>query len=304
MRRASAYEERGNNVHSALSAEDDDEESEMAIERRVNLGLLLGATHRYVTSERYARRMNSQSYRRHSMVDLSTLRGRTCLPVDRMKIDVGLCGQYLIMHRRELHLQNVMMLLKVCQRRRVIYLNGTQAYIAVKHLIMSLSMVNASLRDDFVANQGPLADVTRLRDEVSMALNAAETRQTGWSNMQDVLRYQVDEMDMKNLWRSVQQQRSRVAAVRQSVFDAPPGTRPKPGTANRRFFRVQTTLDSEEQRLVDWLGRTESEAEEEAGLPEQLGGMWVPPFEELKAYAEATREEEPRRKWWWPFTRS
>ena len=30
-----------------------------------------------------------------------------------MKIDVGLCGQYLIMHRRELHLQNVMALLEV-----------------------------------------------------------------------------------------------------------------------------------------------------------------------------------------------
>lgn len=163
--------------------------------------------------------------------------------------------------------------------------------------------MNTRLRDSLAVNDEHLKDVTHLRDDVSTALGAAEARQADWTNMQEVLRYQADEMDMKNLWRSVQQQRGRVATVRQSVFNAAPGTRPKPGTANRRFFRVQTTLDPEAQRLVDWLGRTESEAEEEACMPEQLGGMWVPPFEELKAYAEATREEDPGSKWWWRWWR-
>jgi len=92
--------------------------------------------------------------------------------------------------------------------------------------------------------------------------------------------------------------------VRKSVFEAPPGTRPKAGTANRRFFRVQATLDPQEQRLVDYMGRTESEAEEEEGIPEQFRSVWVPPFEELKAYAEVTRREESSWWWWWwPFGR-
>jgi hypothetical protein len=167
--------------------------------------------------------------------------------------------------------------------------------------------MNTRLHADLVASETPLADVTHLREDVSMALNAAVAQHTEWSHVREVLRYQADEMDtkdMKNLWSSVQHQRSRVVEVRQTIFDAPPGTRPKSAKANRRFFRVQTTLDPEEQRLVDWLGRTESEAEEEAEVPEQLRGMWVPPLEDLKAYAEATREEEPSWWWkWWPFGR-
>jgi hypothetical protein len=109
---------------------------------------------------------------------------------------------------------------------------------------------------------------------------------------------------MKNLWRNVRLQRSRVLNVRQAVFAAAPGTRPRPGTANRRFFRVQTTLDPREQRLVDWFGRTESEAEEECGIPDEAGGFWAPPYEELRAYAEATKEERPSLRWWWPFGRA
>ncbi|KAF8463766.1 hypothetical protein JB92DRAFT_3150290 [Gautieria morchelliformis] len=273
MRRASAYEERvSSSGHSVLTAnlKEADEDDEMEIERRVNRRRLLGATHR-----------------RHSMDDLSSLRDMSCLPVDRMKIDVGLCGQYLIMHRREGHLHNVTALLK--------------------RLNTSLSVMNTRLHADLVASEGPLADVTHLREEVSTALNAAVAQHAEWSQLREVLRYQADEMDkkdMKNLWRSVQHQRSRVVEVRQSIFDVPPGTRPKSATANRRFFRVQATLDPEEQRLVDWLGRTESEAEEEAEVPEQFRGMWVPPYEDLKAYAEATREEEPSMWWrWWPFSR-
>lgn len=142
-----------------------------------------------------------------------------------------------------------------------------------------------------------------LRHEVSTALDAAEARANDWGNIQEVLGYQAGQMEMKNLWRSVRQQRNRVLSVRQAVFGAP-GARPRPGTANRRFFRVQTTLDPQAQRLVDWFGRTESEAEEELGIPEWAGGVWVPPYEELRAYAEATRAETPSAgRWWWPFGR-
>lgn len=170
---------------------------------------------------------------------------------------------------------------------------------------MSLSGLNTRLRDDLATNEDPFEDATRLRQEVLAVLDAAEARQADWSKDQNIMLYQADEMDMIKIWSNVRHQRSRVALVRQSVFEPPPGARPKPGTANRRFYRLQATLDPEEQRLVDYMCRTESEAEEEAGIPEQLGGPWVPPFEELKAYAEATREEKPQGRWWWrwPFNR-
>lgn len=49
MRRSSAYEERVlNNVHSALGEELNEEYEDVENERRVNRGLLLGATHRCV----------------------------------------------------------------------------------------------------------------------------------------------------------------------------------------------------------------------------------------------------------------
>jgi hypothetical protein len=36
------------------------------------------------------------------------------LPLDRMRIDVELCGQLLVMHRRERHLEGVLACLQVC----------------------------------------------------------------------------------------------------------------------------------------------------------------------------------------------
>ncbi|KAF8592329.1 hypothetical protein K439DRAFT_1655872 [Ramaria rubella] len=258
LRRTSTYDQR-------TKRGDDDDELEM--ERRANRGLLLGATHR-----------------RHSVDDLSKLRDRPSVPLDRMKIDVGLCGQYLIMRRREHHLQNMTALLE--------------------HLNASLTLKNARVQDDLNTSEEPLAEVTRLRNTVWTAIDAIEARFVRWGSVQEVMRYQADQMDTKHLCREARQQRSRIAAVRQAVFDAPPGTRPKPGTASRRFFRVQATLDPEDQRLVDWLGRTESEAEEEGGMPEEGEGMWLPPFEDLLAYTIATKQEKQsgrRWRWWWPF---
>jgi len=74
------------------------EEEEMGEEdeRKANRGLLLGT-----------------GRRRHSMEDLNNLQTMDLPSVERMKIDVGLCGQYLIMHRRKEHLRNIIALLQV-----------------------------------------------------------------------------------------------------------------------------------------------------------------------------------------------
>lgn len=51
--------------------------------------------------------------RRRSYHDLASLQGRDVLAIDRMKIDVDLAGQLLVMSRREAHLLKVIMTMKV-----------------------------------------------------------------------------------------------------------------------------------------------------------------------------------------------
>jgi hypothetical protein len=50
--------------------------------------------------------------RRHSFHDTLSFDHVRVLPAERMQIDVGLCGQMLIMRRREAHLENVLLCLQ------------------------------------------------------------------------------------------------------------------------------------------------------------------------------------------------
>lgn len=65
------------------------------------------------------------------------------------------------------------------------------------------------------------------------------------------------------IWQQGQAPRRRVFAIRDQVF----GTSARKDVEKPRFNRVQRSVGGRE-RLVDRLGRTESEAEEEEGLPE------------------------------------
>lgn len=51
--------------------------------------------------------------RRRSFHDLDTFRGIEVLTPERMKIDVEICGQMLIIYRRAEHLQNVITTIRV-----------------------------------------------------------------------------------------------------------------------------------------------------------------------------------------------
>ena len=55
----------------------------------------------------------SSPSRRRSFHDLSSLRDMRVLKIEQMQVDVELCGQLLIMARREEHLQNVLACLEV-----------------------------------------------------------------------------------------------------------------------------------------------------------------------------------------------
>ena len=106
----------------------------------------------------------------------------------------------------------------------------------------------------------------------------------------NALRYEAGGYDVPELWQMARVPRHRVFAIRERVFGTGfaratsamaglgahahtngDGVRKKRG-AHGRFNRVQRTLDRRD-RFVDWLGRTESEVDEESELPEVMPGM-------------------------------
>lgn len=80
---------------------------------------------------------------------------------------------------------------------------------------------------------------------------------------QNMLQYESAQLEISEIWHMASLWRQQVFELREKVFGAG-GRRVRSGThgAHGRFNRVQWTLDGE-RRLVDSLGRTEAEAEEE-----------------------------------------
>lgn len=179
------------------------------------------------------------------------LRGVRVLPTERMRIDVDLCGQLLVMRRREQHLANVVACLSALTAR--------------------ISHTNTRLRADHEGAR-PALDDLRERARVLQDVEAARTRADGLTQETHALAYESAQFLVEDLWHMAAQPRRRVLAMREKAFGT--GRRHPQGVrgADGRVTRVQWTLDGRE-RLVDALGRTESEAEEEEGLlgAEDLG---------------------------------
>ena len=67
-----------------------------------------------VETQRHRKRLfNHRLRRRHSFHDIASFEHVRILAPARMRIDVGLCGQLLVMRRREEHLENVLACLQV-----------------------------------------------------------------------------------------------------------------------------------------------------------------------------------------------
>jgi len=167
------------------------------------------------------------------------------LPLERMRIDVGLSGQLLVMLRREEHLENVLACLHV--------------------ITSSLSTTNASLHEDYHAHQQILSDLSA-RTQVIAQIEAERVKADTTTQERNTLRYESEQFRVDDLWHMASPPRQKVLDLREKVFGTggrrlPTGVR----GAHGRFNRVQWTLDGGE-RLVDLMGRTESEVEEEAGL--------------------------------------
>ncbi|KXN89570.1 Protein STB6 [Leucoagaricus sp. SymC.cos] len=158
------------------------------------------------------RKMKMLGVRRRSYHDLDSLRSIKVLSPERMKIDVELCAQVLIMVRREEHLRNVIACLEVI------------SYSALEGRVLQA-------------------------DSITQATNT--------------LQYESAQFSISEVWHTASLSRKKVFELREKVFGT--GGRRLPSGkhgAHGRFNRVQWTLDGN-RRLVDYLGRTEDEAEEE-----------------------------------------
>ncbi|KAF7352772.1 hypothetical protein MVEN_01243800 [Mycena venus] len=180
------------------------------------------------------------------------------LSPERMRIDVALCGQVLIMMRREEHLKNVLACVQV--------------------LTASLSETNTRLREDYQRHVRALLEVEQQTKAIA-DIDVEASKAYKISQAQNTISYETQQFQVRELWHIASPPRRTTFALRDKVFGMG-GRRLPPGKhgAHGRFNRLQWTLDGQE-RLVDHLGRTESEAEEES-VVEDIEGFHLEPTED------------------------
>lgn len=214
--------------------------------------------------------------RRHSFHDLESVRNTPVLRVEWMQIDVELCGQILIMRRREAHLGGVIECLE--------YLTNT------------LSRTNASLRTAYKIHEPIMKTLTRTAiaqdalssQSVYTPIESASTVGSP-SSLASILQmlpslppvaalqYETAQLRVGEMWAGTRALRAKVWELRAKVFgdgvvtstntsvgaDGSTRLRRRPSRIRERDRRlVQWTLDGN-KRLVDANGRTEQEAEED-----------------------------------------
>ncbi|KIK68149.1 hypothetical protein GYMLUDRAFT_191267 [Collybiopsis luxurians FD-317 M1] len=179
------------------------------------------------------------------------------LPIDRMRIDVELCGYYLIMWRRAEHLQNVIATLQILTSQ----LSETNAHMREHH---------DSHLPDLRELESQLKIVTKVDMENANTMKISQATKSLW--------YEAEQFRVPDLWRIASPSRQKVLAMREKVLGSG-GRRLAQGVhgAHGRFNRLQWTLDGQE-RLVDSEGKTESEVEEERKIDSD--GVFISPPEE------------------------
>lgn len=192
-------------------------------------------------------KITRQELRRRSFHDFAEFRHTKVLSTERMKIDVELCGQLLIMSRREEHLKNVVATLQVITSR--------------------LASTNSRLREEYQAHLRDLAKV-EVRTKVIADIDAEMSKADKITQATNTLWYESEQFNLGNLWHVASSSREKVFTYRDKVFGE--GRKLPAGShgAHGRFNRLQWTLDGQE-KLVDLLGRTESEVEEEENLADE-----------------------------------
>ena len=108
------------------------------------------------------------------------------------------------------------------------------------------------------------------RSGILLEMDEEYLRSTQSTQATNALRYEAEQFHVNQLWHNVSQSRRKVLALREKVFGMG-GRRLPAGVhgAHGAFNRLQWTVDGQE-RLVDNLGRTESEVEEENRVDKSL----------------------------------
>ncbi|KAI6164879.1 hypothetical protein EDD17DRAFT_1473857 [Pisolithus thermaeus] len=231
-------------------------------------------------------------FRRRTFHDLESVRNIPVLRVEWMQIDVELCGQILIMRRREAHLEGVIKCLE--------------------YLTNKLSRTNASLRTACELHNPIIKTLTRtvVAQDAPSSQNVytpLESASTMLPSLPPVaaLQYETAQLRVGEMWAGTRALRAKVWELRAKVFGDGLTTSANTSVGasgssrlRRRSSRirerdrrlVQWTLDGN-KRLVDANGRTEQEAEEDrraAGGHESVSGR-------------AEEEDEEERQWVMPM---
>lgn len=135
----------------------------------------------------------------------------------------------------------------------------------IQAISTSLALTNTFLREDYQSHQDALLNIGA-QTQVIAQVEAERHKTDVTTQERNTLLYESEQFRVDDLWHMAYPSRQKVLDLREKVFGTggrrlPTGVR----GAHGRFNRVQWTLDGE-RRLVDVMGRTESEAEEESGL--------------------------------------
>lgn len=208
--------------------------------------LSLGISLSDVPCQEEAKKKVTVVQRRHSFHVLSTFEDVDRLTPAEMDVDVQLCAQFLVMRRRQVHLKNVMKMLEMV----------TEAS----------SASNALLKQEYESRKEELEALALKSSQLTSSISGALTSSAAISRATNALSYESTAFSIPRLWATASVPRHRVFAIRELAT----GTgQQRAGWIYGSFNRVQRGRGGAE-RMVDWLGRTEVEAEDEAGLP-QLG---------------------------------
>ncbi|KAJ3536914.1 hypothetical protein NMY22_g5826 [Coprinellus aureogranulatus] len=238
--------------------------------------------------------------RRRSFSDLDDWWGVDVLSPERQRVDVEMCGQVLVMIRREEHLRNVIGCLEVNDLPLLLFCPPADVSSSTIQLLnSSLSQTNTLLRQEYDSHLTALSQLSH-RTKVLADIDLQSTRTDNLSQQTNVLRYEAEQFHVPSLYHAASLSRQKVLELRHKVFGVhgvfpdpasagqgssdskgrqKPSQHKKGGTgsgrilpegvrgAHGKFNRLQKRLDGTEV-VVDWLGRTESEVEEEESLGE------------------------------------
>lgn len=139
----------------------------------------------------------------------------------------------------------------------------------------ALSTTNTTQRSHYQSHLDILSQIDH-KSLILASLDVESLKSGKLLQSTNTLRYEAEQFRVDDLWQAASPSRHKVFALREKVFGTG-GRRLPTGMhgAHGPFNRLQWTLDGRE-RLVDYLGRTESEAEEESGLEHlRRGGVRV-----------------------------